>query len=58
MNIRVMNFSNLKTKIRNNTNGDNMSCRTLTTPFRNINDSLSPVNKSVPKQNPHPLNLI
>ena len=48
--------SNLKTKIRNNTNGDNMSehvveLDSLTSPsLRNINDSLSPVNKSVPKQ--------
>ena len=48
--------SNLKKKIRNNTNGDNMSehvveLDSLTSPsLRNLNDSLSPVNKSVPKQ--------
>jgi len=49
--------SNLKTKIRNNTtNEDSMSehnveLDSLTSPsLRNLNDSLSPVNKSVPKQ--------
>lgn len=48
--------SNLKTKIRNNTNRENIpehvvELDSLTSPsLRNINDSLSPTNKSVPKQ--------
>ena len=43
--------SNLKTKIRNNTNENDEELDSLSPlQLKNINDSLSPTNKSVPKQ--------